>query len=535
MSRPEDTLPPDLHYNDTEARKYTTSSRIQNIQATMTHRALELLALPTPSFILDIGCGSGLSGEILSSIPASEGGPHIWVGMDISASMLDVALQRDVEGDLMLADIGQGVPFRAGSFDAAISISAIQWLCNVDSSEVSPAGRLNRFFNGLYASLKRGGRAVCQFYPRNEEQRYMISGAAIKAGFGAGILEDDPGTKNGKVYLVLTVGGEELGDITGVVEGMEDVDVLDARKKHREKGRKIKKGSKEWIIGKKEQMERKGKVVKPNSKIKNTLAYALWSPRDMHMFLLAIPDKVEHQAIQEARFHLPYKTHEPSFLNSSFLQPRTTTKQFLSTKSTTNAIKVHTMAMKIGSGFGSNGTGIKTPGGLGADFRTYSPAQSAAIQEDFALMLAKAVRAAKDIPGHKSVWDTVIKIDVKKYERRANPVKEQPKPVKQQPKPTKKQPKPAKQKSKPAKQQSKPAKQQSKPAKRQQKSVKQQPKPVKQEVKRDERPSWDTYTPMTGEAIAKFMRENRTGKRSGSVSPGHSPVTVEVSQRGVSV
>jgi len=271
MSRPEDTLPPDLHYNDTEARKYTTSSRIQNIQASMTNRALELLDLDSPSMILDIGCGSGLSGEILSNVKSEDGGPHIWVGMDISASMLDIALQRDVEGDLMLADIGQGVPFRAGSFDAAISISAIQWLCNAESSDVSPAGRMARFFNGLYASLKRGGRAVCQFYPKNDKQRTMISGAAIKAGFGAGILEDDPGTKNSKLYLVLTAGGSVAdgtdGDITGVVKGMDGVDVMDARHKHREKGKKdIKKGSKAWIMNKKEQMERKGKVVKNSSK-----------------------------------------------------------------------------------------------------------------------------------------------------------------------------------------------------------------------------------------------------------------------------
>jgi len=234
----------------------------------MTHRALSLLSLPSPSLILDIGCGSGLSGEILSSVPASEGGPHAWVGMDVAASMLDIALQRDVDGDLLLADIGQGVPFRAGSFDAAISISAIQWLCNAESSDVSPQGRLARFFNGLYASLRRGGRAVCQFYPKNEQQRSMISGAAIKAGFGAGILEDDPGTKNSKMYLVLTVGGGDLqGDITGVVKGMDDVDVVDARRKNRETRRKEdRKGSKGWIMKKKGQMERKGKVVKSSSK-----------------------------------------------------------------------------------------------------------------------------------------------------------------------------------------------------------------------------------------------------------------------------
>ncbi|KAK4200038.1 putative methyltransferase [Triangularia verruculosa] len=271
MSRPEDTLQADVHYDDVEARKYTTSSRIQNIQASMTRRALELLDLKTPSLILDVGCGSGLSGEILSDIPPEEGGPHVWIGMDISPSMLDVALQRDVEGDLFLADIGQGVPFRAGTFDAAISISAIQWLCNAESSETSPQQRLARFFGGLYQSLKRGGRAVCQFYPKNDVQKQMITSAAVKAGFGAGLLEDDPETKNVKVYLVLTAGQSAVantksGDITGVVENLEGVDVVDNRRQGKAGKGDIKKGSKQWIIKKKEQMERKGKVVKATSK-----------------------------------------------------------------------------------------------------------------------------------------------------------------------------------------------------------------------------------------------------------------------------
>ncbi|KAL2808690.1 S-adenosyl-L-methionine-dependent methyltransferase [Aspergillus granulosus] len=269
MSRPEDILPPDLFYDDNESRKYTTSSRIRNIQADMTHRALELLDLKSPSLILDLGCGSGLSGEILSQESPEQGGPHTWIGMDISPSMLDIALQRGTEGDLFLADIGQGVPFRPGTFDAAISISAIQWLCNAETSDVSPEGRLRRFFEGLFASLRRGGRAVCQFYPKNDAQRTMISGAAIKAGFGAGILEDDPGTKNSKLYLVLTVGGGGLqGDITGVVDGMSDVDILDARRKAMERshGPSSRKGDKAWIMRKKEQMTKKGKVVKANSK-----------------------------------------------------------------------------------------------------------------------------------------------------------------------------------------------------------------------------------------------------------------------------
>ena len=51
-------------------------------------------------------------------------------GMDISEAMLDVALDREVEGDLCVGDLGQGLPFRTGTFDGAISISAVQWLCN---------------------------------------------------------------------------------------------------------------------------------------------------------------------------------------------------------------------------------------------------------------------------------------------------------------------------------------------------------------------------------------------------------------------
>jgi 18S rRNA (guanine1575-N7)-methyltransferase len=262
MTADQRNSPPDLYYNDPTSKKYTSNSRIQTIQASMTHRALSLLNLTRPSFILDIGSGSGLSGTILSNVVPEQGGPHIWVGMDISASMLAVALEREVEGDMFLADAGQGIPFRPGTFDAAISISAIQWLCNAESTLESPQQRLKRFFEGLYASLRRGGRAVCQFYPRDDKQKKLVADAAIKAGFGAGLLEDGTGTKQVKVYLVLTVGS--TGDITGVVDGMDNVAVDDFRGRKRKKDEKV--GRKEEIMRRKQRLLNKGKVVKTSSK-----------------------------------------------------------------------------------------------------------------------------------------------------------------------------------------------------------------------------------------------------------------------------
>ncbi len=126
------------------------------IQSVMARRALELLSLNPgdTAHILDIGCGSGLSGEVLSEAGYS------WTGVDIAPAMLGVAVKREVEGDLLCADIGQGLFFRPNSFDGAISISVIQWLCNADKREHVPQVRLKKFFQSLYNCLKRGSRLV---------------------------------------------------------------------------------------------------------------------------------------------------------------------------------------------------------------------------------------------------------------------------------------------------------------------------------------------------------------------------------------
>ena len=149
---------------------------------------MELLALPedTPCFLLDLGCGSGLSGELLTDHG------HTWVGLDISKAMLDVAVERETEGGLILRDLGQGLPFRAGVFDGVVSISAIQWLCNADKSTHNPSKRLYKLFSSLYACMARGSRAVFQFYPENDAQAELIISQAMRAGFTGGLVVDYP-------------------------------------------------------------------------------------------------------------------------------------------------------------------------------------------------------------------------------------------------------------------------------------------------------------------------------------------------------
>ncbi|KAF4801992.1 putative 18S rRNA (guanine-N(7))-methyltransferase [Turdus rufiventris] len=178
------------------------SSRVVEIQSQMSERAVELLGLPEdrPCLLLDVGCGSGLSGDYISE----EG--HYWIGMDISPAMLDVAVEREVEGDLLLADMGHGIPFRPGMFDGCI-----------------------RFFSTLYTALARGSRAVLQLYPENSEQLELITAQAMRAGFTGGMVVDYPNSAKAKKTRFRNV-----------------------------KGKSVKK-SRDWILEKKERRRRQGK------------------------------------------------------------------------------------------------------------------------------------------------------------------------------------------------------------------------------------------------------------------------------------
>jgi len=274
MSRPEHTAPPEVFYSEEEAQKYTSNTRIIEIQNQLAERALELLALDDthPSLLLDIGCGSGLSGEILSDHG------HIWIGVDISKPMLTVGVEREVSGDTIESDMGQGLPFRSGMFDGAISISAVQWLCNADKTSHNPWKRLNTFFKSLFACLTRGARAVLQFYPENASQMELITSAAMRCGFTGGLLVDYPhSSKAKKFYLVLFTGAGnafQMPKALGGAEGAEEEEISnqiaygDRTSGSNKKGKKqrVPVKSRDWVLEKKARQRRQGRDVRPDTK-----------------------------------------------------------------------------------------------------------------------------------------------------------------------------------------------------------------------------------------------------------------------------
>lgn len=163
--------------------------------------------------------------------------------------------------------------FRPGVFDGAISISAIQWLCNADKSYHEPHKRLNKFFTSLYQCLCRGARCIFQFYPENANQMEMITNAAMRAGFCGGLVVDFPHSAKAKKYFLCLWAGsppggfqlpQGLGEEETTQETIQYSNARESSNSRKSKRPPVK--SREWIRNKKDSQRKKGKDVRPDSK-----------------------------------------------------------------------------------------------------------------------------------------------------------------------------------------------------------------------------------------------------------------------------
>merc|ERR1712187_1090549 len=155
----------------------------------------------------------------------------------------------------------------------AISVSALQWLCNVDKKGHEPFKRLREFFNCLFSSLKKSARAALQFYPETAGQVEMITAAALRCGFGGGLVVDYPhSAKAKKHFLVIYAGlsGEMPQELPMGLQDEVDEHNQTIRAEGRERERK-KRGKNEFtvrdkIIRKKEHQRKKGLDVRTDTK-----------------------------------------------------------------------------------------------------------------------------------------------------------------------------------------------------------------------------------------------------------------------------
>ena len=166
--------------------------------------------------ILDVGCGSGLSSTILQD------GAYPWIGFDISMPMLFLG-RKDGEpgyiGRTLAADMSRNLPLRTDIFDAAVSISVLQWIC----VEKYPEQAASTFFSNLYRSLVEGARAALQVYAEGDSQAMLLWQSSLHAGFNSLYVVDYPhSTPAKKFYLCLEKPITKLGKSLHSIRSVEN-------------------------------------------------------------------------------------------------------------------------------------------------------------------------------------------------------------------------------------------------------------------------------------------------------------------------
>jgi 18S rRNA (guanine1575-N7)-methyltransferase len=180
-------------------RQYASSKNIMNIQIKITLRALELLNLrKKDALILDAGSGPGFTAMYLNEIG------YKTVALDIISEFLhyyDIKNLNPIAADMCF------LPFKPNTFDAIISISALQWIFK-DIYYESMNFLLKNLSKSFFQVLKPNSSVVFQFYPKSKKIMENI-GKIIKKNtpfMGNFIIDNPHSQKKRKIYLLLNKG-----------------------------------------------------------------------------------------------------------------------------------------------------------------------------------------------------------------------------------------------------------------------------------------------------------------------------------------
>jgi SAM-dependent methyltransferase len=189
------------YFKGKRLEEYALSKNIQRIQTRITARALEILNLrDTNSLILDAGCGPGFASFYLKNL-----GYNI-VAFDLISQFLTYYNLNDINP--LTADMIHP-PFKPRTFDAIISISALQWIYR-DVSNNKMEQNLVLLIKSFFQILKFGSKIVFQFYPKNDLILDKIGEIISREStFQGGFIIDNPESpKKRRIFLELIKEGE---------------------------------------------------------------------------------------------------------------------------------------------------------------------------------------------------------------------------------------------------------------------------------------------------------------------------------------
>ncbi|MFX1327487.1 MAG: class I SAM-dependent methyltransferase [Promethearchaeota archaeon] len=152
--------------------------------------------------ILDLGCGTGFSSEILM-----QNGFRV-IGIDILNDMLSKARDKKRNDEeyknleLILADINF-LPIRVNSINHIISISSYNFIIHGLQNYGEKVKLINDTAKYIYKTLKKTGRIVIEFYPKDNQELKIFNKSFINNGFKGFMVKRNPNQKSGQTFLLL--------------------------------------------------------------------------------------------------------------------------------------------------------------------------------------------------------------------------------------------------------------------------------------------------------------------------------------------
>ncbi|MFX1313252.1 MAG: class I SAM-dependent methyltransferase [Promethearchaeota archaeon] len=152
--------------------------------------------------ILDLGCGTGFSSEILH-----DNGFRV-IGIDILSDMLLKArekkkiLESYKDLELILADINF-LPIKRTSIDYIISISSYNFIASGHENCGEKVKRIHQTAKYLNKVLKTAGRIIIEFYPKDDKELTIFNKSFIMNGFEGYMVKTKSSQKSGQTFLLL--------------------------------------------------------------------------------------------------------------------------------------------------------------------------------------------------------------------------------------------------------------------------------------------------------------------------------------------
>ena len=187
-TRPEDFLEnPSLYYTEKEIEDYSHSGGMKRAQESIAFRMLELINLKKREKILDVGCGTGYTMNVL----ISEG--YKVEGIDLMQGMVDEARKNGF--NVKKGDMKNLSKTISKKYNTIISISAFQWIKEQDIKEVAKS---------FYKALEKDGNLIIQYYPKSKKHLLQTLKTFKENGFsGNEIIDNENDPRKRLVFLIL--------------------------------------------------------------------------------------------------------------------------------------------------------------------------------------------------------------------------------------------------------------------------------------------------------------------------------------------